>query len=137
MAAAAVAEKTPPGIKSPPRIKPVDFCIMLIAAGLTACSFLFLYGGGAGNIAVKGEDGAWIFPADSSETLMVAGPLGETVVEIKGGKARIVSSPCANQTCVAAGAIHAAGQWTACLPNRVMVSVERGRPEERPDASAW
>jgi hypothetical protein len=61
------------------------------------------------------------------------------VVEIRGGRARIVSSPCVNQTCVAAGAVHSPGQWTACLPNRVMVSISGSNSEAEGavDAASW
>ena len=44
------------------------------------------------------------------------GPLGTTVIEIKDGKARIVSSPCPNGTCMKAG-------WSStlcCLPNKII-----------------
>ena len=69
------------------------------------------------------------------------GPLGETVVAIEGGTARVLSSPCANQTCVAAGALTHGGQWTACLPNEVMVRIS-GEAASRDnsdavDAGAW
>lgn len=55
------------------------------------------------------------------------GPLGDTLVEISGGQARVVSSPCRNQTCVAMPPVRRHGQWTACLPNQVMISVDGGK----------
>jgi len=79
----------------------------------------------------------WVFPVDSSESIVVSGPLGDTVVEIGGGFARITSSPCVNQTCVSSGPIHAPGQWTACLPNRVMMYIDEGKTNNDVDASAW
>jgi hypothetical protein len=42
-----------------------------------------------------------------------------------------------NQTCVASGAVHAPGQWAACLPNRVMLYVSEGKTEDNVDAAAW
>jgi hypothetical protein len=46
------------------------------------------------------------------------------VIEIGDGRARVLASPCTNQTCVASGTIHSRGQWIACLPNGIFVSVE-------------
>jgi hypothetical protein len=106
-------------------LKPFDFGILVPAFGIIIGSFIFVYSdsGGRSAVSVKGEGGVWLFSQDVAENLTVAGPLGDTVVEIRNGEARVLSSPCANQTCIAAGAIHAHGQWIACLPNRVLVSI--------------
>ncbi|MDR1104879.1 MAG: NusG domain II-containing protein, partial [Treponema sp.] len=97
--------------------------------------------GGSGEVRaqVMGGGRSWVFPLAAAERLAVPGPLGETMVEIRDGRARIVSSPCMNQICVAAGAVHTPGQWTACLPNRVMVSISgSGREADgEVDAASW
>jgi hypothetical protein len=94
--------------------------------------------GAAARLVVEGEGRRWDFPLDAAETLSVAGPLGDTVVELRGRQARIVSSPCPNQSCIAAGAIHRRGQWIACLPNRVMVRLEsEAREGQDLDAASW
>jgi hypothetical protein len=126
-------------------LKPFDFVSFAGALLLIFLTVIPLHGGGGGQASVKltGEGGTWVFPRDAEETVTVPGPLGDTVVEIRGGRARVLSSPCQNQTCVAAGYIHSHGQWTACLPNRVMVSVENdsgaAASEEggEVDAAAW
>jgi hypothetical protein len=69
-----------------------------------------------------------LYPLDSVDTLVVPGPLGDTIVGINGGEARIVSSPCRNQICVAMPPVRRHGQWTACLPNQVMIGVDGGSP---------
>ena len=46
------------------------------------------------------------------------GPIGITEIEIKDGKARVISSPCPNGTCMSAG-------WSdvlCCLPNRIIAT---------------
>ena len=120
-------------------LKPFDFGVVLCALAAVAASFYLTYSGanGPGLVNVRGEKGLWVFPVDSSETIVVSGPLGDTVVEIGGGFARIMSSPCLNQTCVSAGRIHAPGQWTACLPNRVMMYIDEGKTNNDVDASVW
>jgi len=119
--------------------KPFDAGIVFLALAAVAASFILTYSGstGASLVNVQGENGMWVFPVDSSESIVVSGPLGDTVVEIGGGFARITSSPCVNQTCVSSGPIHAPGQWTACLPNRVMMYIDEGKTNNDVDASAW
>ena len=59
----------------------------------------------------------------------VDGPQGETVIEIEGGRARIVASPCTNQHCVRAGWVSRSGHAVTCVPNRVSLRIEGGEPE--------
>lgn len=49
----------------------------------------------------------------------ITGPLGETVVEISGGRVRVKESPCANRLCIREGWKGGAGQVIVCAPNRV------------------
>jgi len=120
-------------------LKPFDIGIVLCALAAVAASFFLTYSsaGGSSLVNVRGENGMWVFPIDSIESIVISGPLGDTVIEISGGGACITSSPCMNQTCVSAGRILAAGQWTACLPNRVMLYIDEGEPNINVDASAW
>ena len=119
--------------------KPVDIGVVFLALAAVAGSFFLTYSGSNGTslVNVQGESGLWVFPLDSAESMAVSGPLGDTVVEIGNGAARITSSPCVNQTCVSSGPIHAPGQWAACLPNRVMMYIDEGGPDNNVDASAW
>jgi hypothetical protein len=113
------------------------------ALAVVITSFFWVYSGKneRGVVNLKGENGEWVFPLDAIETMLVSGPLGDTLVEIQGGQARIVSSPCANQSCVASGAVHIPGQWAACLPNRIMLYIGEGSSsyerKDDVDAAAW
>jgi len=66
-------------------------------------------------------------PLDTSRRIEVHGPLGDSVVEIKNGRVRFVSSPCRGQQCVHTGWLAHAGELAACLPNGVLVSIEGAR----------
>ena len=120
-------------------LKPFDFGIFITALCVIVISFVYVYGGAGGRpiVNLKGDGGEWVFSMDAMETLGVSGPLGETLVEISGGRARITFSPCANQTCVATGAIRLPGQWAVCLPNRVMLYIDETRVTNEVDAVAW
>jgi hypothetical protein len=125
-------------------LKPLDFLFALFALCAVVISFFLAYSAaGSGIIALKAQGGEWVFPIDADEIMLVSGPLGDTVIEIREGGARIVSSPCMNHTCVAAGFVHSPGQWAACLPNRVMVYISEGAPSKEGvggydvDATTW
>jgi hypothetical protein len=91
-------------------------------------------GAAAGEEAGRGKTAQqWIYPLDAEATLRVPGPLGETVVVMGDGGVQVVSSPCPEKICVKTGKISKPGQWIACLPNRVFISI-RGRRSEQPDA---
>ena len=68
-----------------------------------------------------------LYDLSRDREIEVRGPLGSTVVRIHDGTARVISSPCQNQTCVQSGAIARTGQWIGCLPNGVFLSIEGGR----------
>lgn len=64
----------------------------------------------------------------AARTLAIAGPLGDTVVEIAAGRARIASDPSPRQYCVRAGWLTQAGQSAICLPNRTSIQLSGNRP---------
>lgn len=56
--------------------------------------------------------------------ISVKGPLGVTHVEVDGARVHVHDSPCPDQVCVAFGWLSAADDFSACLPNGVLVVVE-------------
>ncbi|MDH5763505.1 MAG: NusG domain II-containing protein [Nitrospinota bacterium] len=62
-------------------------------------------------------------PLSQNKVVHVTGPIGETEVEIKDGKARVIKSPCSRKLCIKSGYIQYADRFAACLPNRVVVRV--------------
>lgn len=61
--------------------------------------------------------------SDGTVVIPVEGPLGTTIVEVVGGRAHVVSSPCPDKVCVHMGWLQRVGDYSACLPNRVLVEV--------------
>ena len=121
------------------RLKPLDIIIAVVAVGAIAIGAASAYGPGGGKLSavLKGRGGEWVYPLSADREVRVAGPLGDTIVEISGKTVRIIDSPCPNKTCIAAGAISKPGQWVACLPNQVFVSVEGRRANDGIDASVY
>ncbi|MCH8157293.1 MAG: NusG domain II-containing protein [Nitrospinae bacterium] len=62
-------------------------------------------------------------PLDVNRIVHVKGPLGETEVEVREGRARIVRSPCKNKVCIKSGYIRYADRLAACIPNRVVIRI--------------
>jgi hypothetical protein len=69
------------------------------------------------------------------EVYDVLGPIGVTRVEVRGGKVRVLSSPCPRQVCRHGGWIGAPGELLVCLPNEIVVRVA-GERSGTPDSVA-
>ena len=119
-------------------IKIPDILIILLAAGLTFFSARAAYmkPDNSARVLIRGQGGEWTFHIDAEETVVVHGPLGDTIVRILDNRAWVESSPCDNQTCVASGFVARQGQWAACLPNNVLLMIQ-GTEDDDVDAVAW
>ena len=108
-----------------------DKLILVLALVLLPALYAHYWGdGGAAStvrIAASGQ-GELDLPLSLDRRVTVHGPLGDSVVEIKDGRARFVASPCRGQQCVHTGWLARAGELAACLPNGITVSVQSRRP---------
>ena len=66
----------------------------------------------------------------------IQGLLGESIIEVRDGKARFVSSPCRNQVCVHHGWASHSGELLACLPNRIALVLAGDAAAPRGDIDA-
>lgn len=64
-----------------------------------------------------------LFSLRDTRDIRIAGPLGETLITIRKGQARFVSSPCAQKQCIHSGWLKRNGDFAACLPNRVSLFI--------------
>jgi hypothetical protein len=120
------------------RVAPLDIAAFGLALAIVALVSARVYArpGGEPAVHLRGPHQEWIFPLDSERTVAVPGPLGDTVVQIRQGQARVLSSPCPEKICLRSGAIARPGQWIACLPNRVFIDIQAG-PREAVDAYSF
>jgi hypothetical protein len=125
-------------LKEKPMVKLADILIILLAAGLTVFSAYAAYmkPQNSSRVVIRGQEREWIFPLDTEETIVVPGPLGDTIVKIHDDRAWVESSPCQNQTCVASGHVRRQGSWAACLPNNVLLIIE-GNDDNDVDIIVW
>ena len=120
------------------KIKIPDILIILLSAGFVFFSAYSAYmkPRSSPQVLIRGQGGEWIYHIDAGETVVVPGPLGNTVVCILNNRAWVESSPCGNQTCVASGFISKQGNWAACLPNNVLIMIQ-GADDDDVDAVVW
>ena len=120
------------------RIKLIDIFIILIAAAFIFFTAHRAYISPQENphVLIRGQEGEWIYPVGTDETISVKGPLGDTVVRLSVSGAWVDSSPCDNQNCVASGKINRHGQWAACLPNNVILLIQSAG-ENDVDSVSW
>lgn len=106
-------------------LKPGDWLVVTAAALVVAWLFASLWQGGPAKRAViraKGEVFAEV-PLDRDRTLKVPGPLGESVIRIRAGQARVAADPGPRQYCVKQGWLTRAGDAAICLPNQVSLEL--------------
>lgn len=111
---------------------PLDRAIVLILLAGAATTFFYLGAGARGQRVVAEQNGRIVFaaPLDENRTASLTGPLGETVLSIRDGRARILSSSCPLKICMGMGEVSRAGELLACVPNGLLVRIE-GPPEKR------
>ena len=64
------------------------------------------------------------YSLSEDRTIKLEGKIGTSLIKIKQGKARFIHSACRNQFCVFHGWLTVAGDSTACLPNRISISLK-------------
>jgi hypothetical protein len=121
----------PPGQRGK-RWKGADLLFLALAIGASGASLVFAAQGTAGRATLVAESpaGSYLYSLDEDAVVNIPGTLGDSALEIRGGAARFVDSPCENKLCVAHRPLSRSGDWSACLPNRVIIRVE-GLPEEK------
>ena len=120
------------------RFRLFDVIAIVIALAVVLVMGVRVYSDrGSGNsVHIHGDGDDWYYPRNVERTVEVEGPIGTTRVEISQGRARVVDSPCRDKICISRGALSEAGDWTACLPNGVIVEVS-GSPDGEVDAITY
>jgi hypothetical protein len=114
------------------RLAPLDLPLVALLLLAALASFRLATPGEPGERLIVEQRGRIIFqaPLDEARTATFAGPLGETVLAIADGGARIVASSCPHRICQASGTVRHSGELLACIPNRLLLRVAGRAPEE-------
>jgi hypothetical protein len=106
-------------------IRPGDWLIMLLAAGMVGFSLPAIWQAGFADRAIIRQEGKVFAEVDlrSKRELAVSGPLGDTIIRIEPGRARVLSDPGPRQYCVRQGWLMRPGEIAICAPNRVSLQI--------------
>lgn len=107
--------------------------VLLIALALTVeVVFISRYWTGreAGSSAtVHSPSGALRVSLKKNQRFTVEGAIGPSQIEVRDGKIRFVNSPCTRKICIRSGFHQHTGSSTACVPNRISLSVDGNRAD--------
>ena len=107
------------------KLVPLDFVIIFIVLGIGIFMSVRQASLTVAKVRVRTEDSEYEYSAKIDGIHEIKGSLGTTTFEIRGGKIRIIDSPCPNKICVHQG-------WDSplvCLPNNVIIMLEEGEEE--------
>lgn len=115
--------------RTPFRLNIADSIILSLAVLLIVWLYYSLWfkqtSGRAETLIVQMEQQKPIeYPLNQDRLLELNGRIGKSLLEIKQGKVRFVHSVCRNQFCVFHGWLSTPGDTTACLPNRISISLK-------------
>ena len=115
-----------------------DWLALFVAlAAVSLCVlWAWAFSAEASEVHIATQQAEFIYPLEDKRHLVVAGPLGDTHIEISGGEARVTASPCRDKICIIGGWIDSTGEWLACLPNRIFIRIE-GSPHSDLDARSF
>ena len=108
------------------RLTRADWIAVILAVALLPGLYIRYWGnqGPAESVRItsSGQQDITV-PLTSNRHFSVHGPLGDSIIEIRDGRVRFISSPCRGKQCVHSGWLSHAGELAACLPNGIMVSI--------------
>ncbi len=113
-------------------VRPGDMVVFVLAAGLVGASYAYFWGpraeGDTAVISVGHRPVAEISLLEDA-TVPVEGLIGDSVLQVEGGRIRFIDSPCPGRYCIHMGWIDRTGEVAACLPNGVVVEIRGGHRE--------
>lgn len=123
--------------------KPLDAILILVLAAASAWGFLAFRFAPAGKavVYVGNAKYGWYDLGGDAHPVDIPTGIGTVSLEIGGGHARVLHSPCPNQLCVRQGSVHRSHAELICMPARLLVVLEGGETgaskDSEPDAITY
>ena len=116
--------------------RPLDYVVFALFLAVAVSSVVALRKNRSGSplLVVNTPHGEYVYPLDKNREVSLEGLLGDSVLVIQDGKAFFKESPCPNQICVQTSALSHNGDWSACLPNQIIMHIENKSEETELDA---
>lgn len=110
-------------------LRPGDWVTVVLGVLAVGISFPLLWSSGRAERAVVRLDGRVVaeFPLTAPRRYSVQGALGETVIEIAPGRARVLSDAGPRQYCVQQGWLTRPNAIALCAPSHVSLSLTGGQ----------
>ncbi|MCR5699627.1 MAG: NusG domain II-containing protein [Treponemataceae bacterium] len=122
------------------KFKAADFVIFAIFLIVTSVFCIFIFKNISGNkkqLVISNGSDEWIYPLSKNERLEIPGKLGNSIILIEDNCAYFEDSPCDNKLCIYSHKISKVGEWTACLPNGVIIRIDGTKKTENNEIDAW
>lgn len=99
--------------------------VAAFAMVLVVVSYPLLWRGGHADSVIVRRDGELVaeLPLTISKRIEVKGPIGTTIVEVRPGRARVLSDPGPRQYCVKQGWLASANAVAICAPNHISLTL--------------
>ena len=106
-------------------LKPGDWALLLAASVLVVASYPLLWSGGVADRAIVKRDGELVteLALNAPRRYAVTGAIGTTVIEVRPGRARVLSDPGPRQYCVQQGWLTRVNAVAICAPNHVTLQL--------------
>lgn len=105
--------------------RPGDWLTLALGSALTAWLAINVWSSATPQKVVIRAGGQLFAEArlDQARQIRVPGPLGDSIVEIQAGRARVAADPSPRQLCVKQGWLAHVGDAALCLPNQLSVEL--------------
>lgn len=111
-------------------MKPGDWLILFLSLLLVPLSWSMIQSDSGVVAAIEvtvGDQPPVVYSIKDPQQITVAGDIGNSIIEIRDGRVRMISSPGKRQLCVLSGWHQQSGDNIVCLPNKVGVSLISNR----------
>lgn len=111
--------------------KSLIFTVIFAAVVIIGLLLYIVIGGSGGSVAVISLDGEEYERIDLSRVeepydIVIKTKYGTNVIHVQPGAIGVVSADCPDKVCVNRGSITGGGIPIACVPHRLMISIEGG-----------
>ncbi len=107
------------------KLRVFDYLSILLSLTVIVLLSVSVYGGNtaARYVDIEASGKNYVYMLNKNQTVKVHGPLGITTIQIKNSTVFVTDSPCKDKLCIKALPLKKAGEWNACMPNKVFIRI--------------
>jgi len=120
------------------KLRIFDYLSIVISLVVIAFVSVSVYGKNekAQTVTIDASGKSYVYMLDTDRVIDVPGPLGITVVKIENSAVFVTDSACKDKLCILAPPLKKAGEWNACMPNKVFIRIS-GKKDNEPDSLSY